>query len=529
MHADTERWARAVRSRDPRFDGWIYVAVTTTGIYCRPSCPAVPPKPPHVRFFPTAAAAQKAGFRACKRCRPDASPGSPQWNERADLVARAMRLIADGVIDADGVPGLAARLGYSERQVERQLRAELGVGPLALARAQRAQTARLLIETTALPMAEIAFAAGFSSIRAFNDTIREVFALSPTALRRRTGNGRRPVLTAAAGTPRLSMLSLRLPFRAPMHPDNLFGHLAATAVPGVEEWRDGQYRRTLDLPHGAGLVALRPGPEHIACQLYLADLRDLAPAISRCRRLLDLDADPIACAELLGTDPALAPLIAKAPGRRVPRTPDAGEFALRAVLGQQVSVAAARTLAGRLAVALGRPAADPEGRLSLLFPRPSDLARVVLPAGLAMAGRNDAESPGPEGAVTPGTAGLALAMPAARGAALAGLAAALAGGAVDLGPGCDWERARAGLVALPGIGRWTAELIAMRGLGDPDAFLPGDLGVRRAALALGLPGSPAALTGRAEAWRPWRSYAVQYLWAVLSHPINVMPAERGIR
>lgn len=202
-------------------------------------------------FHPSAAACQQAGFRACKRCRPDTSPGSPEWNQRADAVARAMRLIADGVVDREGVPGLATRLGYSTRQIERQLLAELGAGPLALARAQRAQTARLLIETTTLPMADLAFAAGFSSIRTFNDTVREVFALSPSELR-----ARRPRQTVTAP----GALSLRLPFRAPLHPDNLFGHLAATAVPGVEEWRDGAYRRTLRLPYGHGVVALTPAP-----------------------------------------------------------------------------------------------------------------------------------------------------------------------------------------------------------------------------------------------------------------------------
>jgi AraC family transcriptional regulator of adaptative response / DNA-3-methyladenine glycosylase II len=244
VHEDFERCVRAVQSKDDRFDGWFFTAVLTTRIYCRPSCPVVPPKVENMSFYPSAAAAQQAGFRACKRCRPDASPGSPQWNERADLVARAMRLIADGVVDRDGVPGLAARLGYSSRQVERQLRAELGAGPLALARAQRAQTARVLIETSALSMTELAMASGFSSIRTFNDTVREVFALSPTELRQRAKRSQQSATTG--------VLSLRLPFRAPLCPDNLFGHLAATAVPGVEEWRDGAYRRTLRLPHGHG-------------------------------------------------------------------------------------------------------------------------------------------------------------------------------------------------------------------------------------------------------------------------------------
>ncbi|MBP2349977.1 methylphosphotriester-DNA--protein-cysteine methyltransferase [Kribbella aluminosa] len=306
MYECRERCVRAVQSKDARFDGWFFTAVLTTKIYCRPSCPVVPPKVENMRFYPSAAAAQQAGFRACKRCRPDASPGSPEWNDRADLVARAMRLIADGVVDRDGVPGLATRLGYSVRQVQRQLLAELGAGPLALARAQRAQTARLLIETSELQMADVAFAAGFSSVRTFNETVQEVFALAPTDLRRRA---RRGTSATAPGT-----ISLRLPFRAPLTPDNLFGHLIATGVPGVEEWRDGHYRRTLRLPHGHGVVALRPMPDHIACQLSLTDQRDLAIAISRCRRMLDLDADPVAVDDLLSTDPVLAPLIAKAPG-----------------------------------------------------------------------------------------------------------------------------------------------------------------------------------------------------------------------
>lgn len=379
MHEDFERCVRAVQSKDSRFDGWFFTAVLTTRIYCRPGCPAVPPKPQNMSFYPSAAAAQQAGFRACKRCRPDAAPGSPRWNERADLVARAMRLIADGVVDRDGVPGLAARLGYSTRQVERQLRAELGAGPLALARAQRAQTARLLIETSALPMADVAFAAGFSSIRTFNDTVREVFALTPSELRTRAARGRRPLPAADVS----SSLTLRLPFRAPLCPGNLFGHLAATAVPGVEEWREGAYRRTLRLPHGHGIVALRPEPDHVACRLSLTDWRDLSHAISRCRWLLDLDADPVAVDGLLRQDPLLAPYVDANPGRRVPRTVDGPEFAVRVVLGQQVSTAAARTLAGRLVAAHGEPVADPGGGLTHLFPSPWALAGLD-PESLAM-------------------------------------------------------------------------------------------------------------------------------------------------
>ncbi|MFD4878752.1 AlkA N-terminal domain-containing protein [Streptomyces sp. NPDC058420] len=488
MHTDTERCVRAVQSKDARFDGWFFTAVLTTRIYCRPSCPVVPPKPGNMTFYPSAAACQQAGFRACKRCRPDTSPGSPEWNQRADLVARAMRLIADGTVDREGVPGLAARLGYSTRQIERQLLAELGAGPLALARAQRAQTARLLIETTALPMAEIAFAAGFSSIRTFNDTVRDVFALSPTELR-----NRRPKTTVL--TP--GTLTLRLPFRAPLNPDNLFGHLAATAVPGAEEWRAGAYRRTLRLPYGHGIASLTPKSDHIACRLTLSDLRDLPVAISRCRRMLDLDADPVAVDDQLRTDPVLAPLIDKAPGRRVPRTVDEAEFAVRAVLGQQVSTAAARTHAARLVTTHGEPVDDPEGGLTHLFPSAESLAAL------------DPES---------------LAMPQTRRRTFTTLVAQLADGSLHLGVESDWAETRAQLLALPGFGPWTVDAIAMRALGDPDAFLPTDLGVRRAAKELGLPSTPAALTARAAAWRPWRAYAVQYLWATDSHPINFLPA-----
>jgi AraC family transcriptional regulator of adaptative response / DNA-3-methyladenine glycosylase II len=409
-----------------------------------------------------------------------------------------MRLIADGVVDREGVPGLADRLGYSTRQVERQLLAELGAGPLALARAQRAQTARLLIETTPLPMTEIAFAAGFASVRTFNDTVREVFALSPSELRARAPK-------AGAGTP--GGISLRLPFRAPLNPSNLFGHLAATAVPGVEEWLPhspdgvggaptGAYRRTLRLPYGHGIASLAPRPDHIACRLTLSDLRDLPVAISRCRRMLDLDADPVAVDDRLRTDPLLAPLVDKAPGRRVPRTVDEAEFAVRAVLGQQVSTAAARTHAARLVTAHGKPLDDPEGGLTHLFPSPEALAEV------------DPET---------------LAMPRTRRTTFTTLVRALADGSLHLGAESDWAETRARLLTLPGFGPWTVDVIAMRALGDPDAFLPTDLGIRRAAQELGLPSTPAALTARAEAWRPWRAYAVQYLWATDGHPINFLP------
>ena len=510
MHEDTEACRRAVRSRDPRFDGWFFCAVVTTGIYCRPSCPARPHLK-NLRFYPSAAAAQQAGFRACKRCRHDASPGSPEWSVRSDLVARAMRLIGDGVVDREGVTGLARRLGYSVRQIQRELNAEVGAGPLALARAQKAQTARVLIETSELPMSEVAFAAGFGSIRAFNDTVQEVFALSPTQLRaratgtrgndanrKRASRGIPDVASATPATP--GTLSLRLPFRKPFCPDNLFGHLAATAVPGVEEWRAGAYRRTVRLPHGHAVVALRPTDDHVACQISLTDQRDLASAISRCRWMLDLDADPEAVDAVLSQDPLMAPLVASNPGRRVPRTVDPAEFAVRAVLGQQVSTAAARTHAARLVVAHGDLVPDPRGGLTHLFPTPAALA-----------------------AMNPSD----LAMPGSRRRTLMGLVEALAQGRLDLDLGADWREAKVRLNALHGFGPWTVESIAMRSLGDPDAFLSGDLGVRLAAVRLGMPATPKGLTDHSHLWRPWRSYAVQYLWATGDHPINRMPDEEA--
>ncbi|MGH3150859.1 MAG: bifunctional transcriptional activator/DNA repair enzyme AdaA, partial [Streptosporangiaceae bacterium] len=312
---DDQRYQAAV-SKDARFDGVFFIAVTSTGIYCRPSCPAITPKRANMRFYRSAAAAQEAGFRACKRCRPDASPGSPEWNIRADAVGRAMRLIADGVVDRDGVAGLAERLGYEQRQVRRLVTAELGAGPLAIARAQRAQTARVLTETTTLPLSEIAFAAGFASIRQFNATIQEVFAVTPTQLRAVRGGRRAPGRAAtrratAAGLRGVSGgssplgITVRLPYRVPVDLDRMLGFLAARAIPGVESVEAGRYRRTLMLPNGTGIMSVGPGagagtdtgtgagrgdPGYIDCELQLEDLRDLTAAVQRCRRLLDLDA-----------------------------------------------------------------------------------------------------------------------------------------------------------------------------------------------------------------------------------------------
>lgn len=492
MVEDFERCYRVLQSRDPRFDGWFVTMVATTGVYCRPSCPARTPKPENVRFVATAAAAQALGFRACLRCRPDAAPGSPEWNVRRDTVGRAMRMIADGVVDREGVTGLARRLGYGTRQLHRLLVAEVGAGPLALARAQRSRAARLLIETTELPMADVAFAAGFASVRQFNDTVATVFGRTPTALRRRTaGQGSRTGHAGHAGASRAAAvpgsLVLRLPYRRPMALDDAIDFLALRTIPGVEAVQGGAYRRTLRLPHGHGAVTLEPGGDHVRAGLVLEDLRDLAAAVGRCRHLLDLDADPEAVDAALGEDPLLMPLVARTPGRRVPRTVDGFELAARAVVGQQVSTAGARTVAGRLCATAGPVlAVGTLGTLSHLFPSPGELL--------------DAPDD-------------AFAMPAARRRALRALAAAVAGGSLALEPGADHEAVRDGLLHLEGIGEWTASYVAMRALGDPDAFLASDLGVRRAFAWLGLASDRRSITEHAARWRPWRAYALAHLWA----------------
>jgi AraC family transcriptional regulator of adaptative response / DNA-3-methyladenine glycosylase II len=463
------------RSGDPRFDGWFFVGVTSTRIYCRPSCPSRPPKAENMQFHPTAASAQAAGFRACKRCRPDASPGSPEWNQRADVVARAMRLIADGVVDREGVAGLAGRLSYTPRHLNRLLIAEVGAGPQALARAQRAQAARVLIETTSLPFTEVAFAAGFSSIRQFNDTVRAVYDETPTSMRRRRTARARPA------TP--GWVQLRLACRQPFDGDAALSFLAARAVPGVEEVDDrdgaGVFRRSLDLPGGTAVVELEPAADHVWCRLRLDDVADLGVAVQRSRRLLDLDADPVAVDDVLGADPRLTPLVSKRPGLRVPGSVDPGESALRAVVGQQVSVAGARRTLGRLVAAGGVALADPVGTVTHRFP-PIRWWATQDPATLPMPGR--------------------------RARAVVALAQVLDAGDLVLDGGVDRNGARERLESIDGIGPWTAGYIAMRALADPDVWLDGDVVLRRA-LATG-----GATDTDADRWRPWRSYAVMHLW-----------------
>ena len=568
MTPDFDTCYRAVVARDPRFDGRFFTGVTSTGIYCRPICPARTPARHNMRFFPHAGAAEAAGFRACRRCRPEASPGSPDWNARADLAARAVRLIADGYADEQGISGLARRLAVTERHLRRLLLAELGTTPIALARTTRLQTARRLLAETDMPVTEIAFASGFASIRQFNASFREAYGRPPTALRARVPRPRqrparrgRPGLAPAVGmrvrdeqgtdgqgqdsrgqdsrgldgqdtdeqgtyghgtagtgpgphgdTAGGTWLTLRLACREPFDGRSLLRFLAARAIAGVEEVAQGRYARTIRVTGGSGVVELMPPPAcggeegraaptaqasgaQVLLRVRLTSLRGIGQVVSRCRQLFDLDADPQAIAAALAADEALAPLVAAHPGLRVPGAYDGFELAARAVIGQQVSVPAASTLTGRLAARHGTRldgTAGPAGPLSVLFPRPADLATADL-AGLGLT--------------------------TARQATLRALAAACAAGRLNLDPGTDPEETAARLAELPGVGPWTVAYILMR-TGDPDAFPGSDLGLRRAMERLGIE------PGRADRWRPWRAYAALHLWAALAEPPgpSVMPA-----
>lgn len=473
--AEPDRAFRITQARDARFDGWFILAVRSTGIYCRPSCPARTPNRKNAVFYPTAAAAQQAGYRACLRCLPDALPGSPEWNLRADLAGRAMRLIGDGIVERAGVAGLADRLGYSRRQISRILTEELGAGPLALARAHRAHAARLLIETTTMPFTDIAFAAGFASVRQFNDTIAAVYGATPSRLR--SSRTQRP------GTQ--GRLSIRLAARTPMDIAGMLAFLAARAIPGLEEVTSDSYARTLRLPNGPATVRLRFTGDGVQCSLALTEVRDLATAVARVRRLLDLDADPVAVDEVLGADPLLAASVSRNPGMRVPGAVDATELLVRAVLGQQVSVAAARTALTRLCAELGEPLATPDGELTTLFPTAEALAE-----------RGEDLLRGPR----------------RRARTVVEAMRALAAGDLVAHVGRDAAALRADLQALPGIGPWTANYTALRLLGEPDVLLTGDLALRKGAEALALPSTADDLSEHAKRWRPWRSYAGMHLW-----------------
>ena len=485
-----EAWLRAVESRDSRFDGWVTVGVTSTGIYCRPSCPTpVRPKRRNMRFFATPASAQQAGFRACKRCLPDAAPGSPEWNRRDDLVGRAIRAIDDGVVDRSGVEGLARQLAVSSRQLNRLLSVEVGATPLALARARRARAARLLIETTDLRFSDVAFAAGFDSIRQFNDTVQEVFARSPSELRRlavsKRAGGSKPVEATAPGT----TIPMRLALRPPYNRLQVMNWLHSHAVPGVEVAAGNRYARSLRLPGGPATVVVELLEDHAIASFRLSSLSDLQTAVHRCRRMLDLDADPAAVDACFADDPFLGASVIANPGTRSPADVDGFDAVLRAVVHQQVSVASAVGVLARLTarhgIALDEPCALDDRLITTVIPGAEVWAELD-PASLGL--------------------------PASRAATIVAVSRSVAEGEVDLSPGADRDAARRALLSVKGIGPWTAAIASLRGLSDPDVFVPGDLALRRAAESLGVPSSPTDLDAMSERWRPWRSYAMHHLW-----------------
>jgi AraC family transcriptional regulator of adaptative response / DNA-3-methyladenine glycosylase II len=506
---------RAVSGRDPRYDGRLYLGVTSTGVYCRPSCPARTPRHENCRYYRSAAAAVAAGFRACRRCRPDALPGSREWDARADLAAQALRAIALGVVDEVGVDGLAARLHVSPRHLQRVVVAEMGAGPAQIARSRRAQLARHLLDETTLPMADVAFAAGFASVRQFNDVMRATFGTTPRELRarRRTPLGRTPVdRTRVDRTPvDPARLALHLRHRPPFDAAAWFAHVERRAVPGLEvaEASAAEYRvrRLVPAAHGPADVTVRlvRDGSRVDVELALGSLADLAPTVARVRRWLDLDADPALVGAALAEDPDLAPLVAARPGLRVPGTVDGYELAVRAVLGQQVSVEAARTLTARLVAAHGAP--GPGGDALRAFPRPDVLAAV-------------------------GVDGVrALGLTGSRATTVIVVARAAADGLL-LDAAADRGRTRAQLLALPGVGPWTAEYVALRALGDPDAFPDGDLVLRRAVgrYAPTADGdeapSASAVRDRSQRWRPWRGYAAQHLWTAMSEDRQIDAGRR---
>jgi AraC family transcriptional regulator of adaptative response / DNA-3-methyladenine glycosylase II len=475
MDLDPASCERARRSRDARFDGRFFVAVRTTGIYCRPVCPARTPREHNVAYYASAAAAEEGGFRPCRRCRPETAPGTPAWRGTSTTVGRALRLIDEGALDEAGVPQLAARLGVGERQLRRLFVEHVGAAPLSVARTRRTHFARRLIDETPLPMAHIAAASGFGSLRQFNDAIRAGFGASPSELRRRGGSNR-----TAGG--------LRLPFRAPLAWKALLTHLELRAIPGVEEVTDDRYRRCVPGTDGGARIEVRCSDDGAALLLSIEGApKDWIGLATRVRRLFDLAADPLRIAEDLGRDATLRRGLRAHPGVRLPGAFDAFESAIRTVLGQQVSVRGASTLAGRVVAAHGRALfPDGEGPTSV-FPTPEVLAEADLTG---------------------------VGLPGARAKAIRGLAAAVADESLRLDGSRDRDETVEALCALPGIGPWSAEVIALRALGDPDAFPAGDLGLRK---ALGQPGAPAPeaeVARRALAWRPWRGYAAQLLWSM---------------
>jgi len=482
MDLDPDACRRAFVTRDPRFDGRIFCGVKTTGIYCRPICPARTPKAENVVYFPSAAAAQEAGFRPCLRCRPEASPDLGAWRGTSNTVSRALSLIEGGALDQGDVDALAERLGVGERQLRRLFRQHLGASPVAVAQTRRVLLAKQLIQETRLPMTEVALASGFGSVRRFNETFQQLFGRAPGALRR----SRQPAESAAGAG-----VTVRLAYRAPYDWDGVIGFLAARAIPGVEAVASDRYARTLAVDGARGLVVVRRGDgDWLEAEIRFPRLEALPAVIARVRRVFDLAADPALIGGHLAQDPVLAPWIAARPGLRAPGAWDGFELAVRAILGQQITVAAARNLAARLTGAYGACVDDPaavELGLTRLFPTPEQLA-----------GQDIA----------------ALGMPRSRGAALEALARKVLADPAVFTPRADLDSAIAALSALPGVGEWTAQYIALRELREPDAFPHGDVALMRAlADADGQRPDAQDLLARAEAWRPWRAYAAQHLWA----------------
>ncbi len=480
LDLDHDACYRAIAVRDARFDGRLFTGVKTTGIYCRPICPARTPRSENVVFFPTAAAAHEAGFRPCLRCRPETSPDLGAWRGASNTVSRALALVEMGALDEASVDALASRVGMGERQLRRLFQQHLGASPIAVAQSRRVLLAKQLIHETRLPMTEIAMAAGFGSLRRFNDTFQALFKRPPTALRRSGG------LDVSAG-PR-GEITLKLRYRPPYDWPAMLGFLRARAIVGVESVEGDVYRRTIGLDGQQGTVTVRPGGENaLEATVKFPKLSALPQIIARLRRVFDLAADPDAIALQLVKDPTLAPLVAARPGLRVPGAWDGFELAVRAVLGQQITVPGAIRLAGALVVRFGEQLRDPDGVLTHVFPDPAVLA-----------------------GADPGSLG----MPRSRGSALLAVAAAVVADPHIFAAGRSLEEAVAQLRALPGIGEWTAQYIAMRQLREPDAFPAADIGLMRAmADSEGLRPTASALLARAETWRPWRAYAAQHLWA----------------
>jgi AraC family transcriptional regulator, regulatory protein of adaptative response / DNA-3-methyladenine glycosylase II len=484
---DSDACWRALRARDTRFDGMFFVGVTSTRIYCRPICPARTPAAARCRYFAIAAEAERAGFRACLRCRPERAPGKAAVDAVPHLVRAAAARIDAGYLDEHSVEQLADRLGVTARHLRRSLETELGVSPIELAQSRRLALARQLLVDGALPITDVAHAAGFASLRRFHAAFRTHFRKPPSAIRRASR-------AATSGPADAAAVELRVDYRPPLAWAPLLAFFAARAIPGVERVDGDVYRRTVALAgDGAaggttGWIEVRHDGDRKTMRVRVA--RQLASRLpwiaSRVRAMFDLDARPDLVDAQLATDPALRASVRARPGVRLPGAFDGGEVAVRAVLGQQVSVAAATTLARRLVERFGRPIAGAPAGLERVFPTMAELA------------------------AAPVDAIRGIGLPAARAAAIRGLAAAIAGETppIDLAPGADPERAADALAELPGLGPWTGSYVAMRALSWPDAFLAGDLIVRR---ALGVTTAKAAIA-RAEVWRPWRAYAVMHLW-----------------